>query len=95
MYAMASGKGFLRIDAGRRSIVELRAILPCTGTVTVRDISFAANGAFHVRQHVGFGARLPVTVQGRAVGTRVARGTIRVTGGTCRGVGLGFVARVS
>ena len=95
MYAMASGKGFLRIDAGRRSIVELRAILPCAGTVNVRDISFAANGAFHVRRHVGFGARLPVTIQGHAVGERVARGTIRVTGGTCRGVGLGFVARVS
>ena len=95
MYAMASGKGFLRIDAGRRSIVELHAILPCAGTVTVRDISFAANGAFHVRRHVGFGARLPVAVEGRAVGERVARGTIRVTAGTCRGVGLGFVARVS
>ena len=94
MYAMASGKGFLRVDAQRRSIVELHAILPCAGTVTVRDISFAADGAFHVRRHVGLGARLPVAIQGRAIGKRAARGTIRVTGGTCRGVGLGFVARV-
>ena len=94
LYAMASGKGFLRVDAQRRSIVELHAILPCAGTVTVRDISFAADGAFHVRRHVGFGARLPVVVQGRAIGKHAARGTIRVTGGTCRGVSLGFVASV-
>lgn len=94
LYAMANGKGFLRVDARRRSIVELHAILPCAGTVTVRNISFAANGGFQVLRHVGLGGRLPVAVQGRAIAKQAARGTIRVIGGTCRGVGLGFVARL-
>ena len=94
LYSMSNGKGFLRVDTRKRTIVELQAILPCAGTVVVRHVPVAANGTFRVLRHAGLGARVPVTLQGRANRKHIAHGTIRVTGGTCRGAELGFVARI-
>ena len=93
-YTLTNGKGLLRVGRLHRSIVDLRVIVPCAGEVVVRDVPIALDGGFRAHRRVGLNARVPVSLQGRAIGAWVVRGTIRVTSGACRGAKLGFVARL-
>ena len=92
-YAFTNGKGFLHIDGGGRSIVELQAVLPCAGTVVLRSIAVAPDGLFHAQQQVGLDAPVSVEVDGTVDSPATVSGSVRVTEGPCRGSVLRFAGR--
>jgi len=93
-YVFSDGR-FRLAGTGRR-ILDFTLQAACSGPVTLPQIQVAANGTFGFSGHPpGTVPGTTVRVTGRFVSPVAARGTTRVTRGTCRGPARPFAARLS
>ncbi len=93
-YVFSDGR-FRLAGTGRR-ILDFTLQTACSGPLTLPQIQVAANGTFGFSGHPpGTLPGTSVRVTGRFVSPVAARGTTRVTRGTCRGPARPFAARLS
>ena len=88
--------GTLRISGTGRRILSFTLRTRCSGSVTLPPIEVAASGTFaYSGQPAGALPGTTVHVTGRFVSPVAARGTTRVTRGTCHDPARPFAARLS
>jgi hypothetical protein len=88
--------GLFRISGGGRQVLDFTLRSQCAGSVILPALEVSPTGTFGF---VGHPSSTPagtvVEMAGRFVSVREARGTTRVTRGTCRGEPVAFTAHLS